>query len=77
VKFCGPDSKRRQGQLYLWFAAAGKAQTPTAWTSASPTDTKAGSLPATGLFSLELEGETFEFVCMWERWNSVRRASCD
>jgi hypothetical protein len=60
VKFCGPDSKKRQGQLYLIFAALGKAQTLTGETSACPTDTRPGSLYTTGLFSLVLEAENFD-----------------
>ena len=60
MKFCGPGSRKRQGQLYLWFAAVSKAQTLTAETSASPTYNRARSLPATGLFSLVLEAETFD-----------------
>jgi len=55
--FYVPDSKRRQGQQYLWFAAVGKAQTLTAKTSASSTDIKPQSLHNTGLFSLVLEAE--------------------
>ena len=60
MKFCGPDGKKRQGQLYLCFAAVGKAQTLTADTSAPPTDTRPGSLAATGLLSLVLGAENFE-----------------
>jgi len=60
VKFCRPDSKTRHLQLYVWFAAVGKAQTLTAQTSAPPTDPRPGSLPATDLFSLVLEAENFD-----------------
>jgi hypothetical protein len=60
VKFCGPNSKKRQVQQYLWFAAVGKAQTLITETSAVPTDTTPGSLPATGLFSLLLEAENLD-----------------
>jgi len=60
VKFCGPGSRKRQGQLYLWFAAVSKAQTLTAETSASPTNNRAGSLPATGRFNIELEAKIFD-----------------
>jgi len=60
VKFCGPDSITRQGHLYLWFAAVGKAQNVTAYTFASPTDTRPGSLTTKGLFSLVLEAENFD-----------------
>jgi hypothetical protein len=60
VKFCGPDRKRGQGQLYLYFAAVGKAQTPTSGTSASQTDSRPGCLAATGLFNLELDGKNFD-----------------
>ena len=60
MKCCGPDSKKRQGKLYLCFAAAGIAQTLTAKTSASPTDTRPGSLAATGLFILVLEAKNYE-----------------
>jgi hypothetical protein len=51
---------RGQGQIYLWFAAVGKAQTKTAGTSASQTDIRSGSLDATGLFNLELGGKIFD-----------------
>jgi len=69
VKFCGPDSRKREAQLYLWFAAVGNAQTVTAGTSASPTDNRPGSLPATGLFSLVLEVENFDrcLSACWKR----------
>jgi hypothetical protein len=60
VKCCGPVSKKRQGQLYLWFAAVGKAQTLIAETSTSPKDTRPGSLPTTGLYSLVLEAEILD-----------------
>jgi len=60
VTFYGPDSRKRQGQLYLRFAAVGKSQTLTAKFSASPMDTRPGSLLATGQFSLVLEAETFD-----------------
>jgi len=60
VKFCGPESKKSQGMLYLCFAAMGKAQTLTAETSVSPTDTRPESLPATGMFSLVLEAKSFD-----------------
>jgi len=60
VTFYGPDSRKRQGQLYLWFAAVSKAQTLTAGTSASPNDTRPGSLPTTGLLNLKLEAESFD-----------------
>jgi hypothetical protein len=60
VKSCGTVSKKRQGQLYLWFAAVGKAQTLIAETSTSPKDTRPGGLPASGLFSLLLEAENLD-----------------
>jgi hypothetical protein len=68
VKFCVPDSRKREGQLYLRFAAVCKCLTVTAVTSACPTDTRPGRLPATGLFSLALGAEKFRqmFVCMRE-----------
>jgi len=69
VKFCGPDSKTRHLQLYVWFAAVGKAQILTADTSAPPTDNRPGSLPATGLFSLVLEVENFD-RCLSACWKS-------
>ena len=66
MKFGVPDSKRGQGQLYLWFAAVCKAQTLTAETSANPTYNRPGSLPTTGLFRLVLEAGNFSrclFAC--------------
>jgi len=60
VTFCGPHSKTRQGQLYIWFAAVEKAQTLTAEISASPMNMKLGSLQATELYSLVLEAEIFD-----------------
>jgi hypothetical protein len=48
------------------FAAVGKAQTLIAETSASPKNTRPGSLPATGLYSLVLEAEILDrclFAC--------------
>ena len=60
MKFCGLESKTRHGQPYLWFAAVGKAQNLPAETSTSPTDSRPGILPATGLFSLVLESEIFD-----------------
>jgi len=55
-EICGPDSKRGQGQLYLWFDAVGKAQTLTTRLS---NGYQAISLPATGLFILVLEAGNF------------------
>jgi hypothetical protein len=51
---------KRQGQLYLWFAAVDKAQTLIAETSDSPAYTRPGSLPASGLCSLVLEAENLD-----------------
>jgi hypothetical protein len=56
----GPDSKRGQGQLYLWFAAVGKAQTLTAETSPLSNGYQAISLPATGLFNRVLDKENLD-----------------
>jgi len=42
------------------FAALGKAQTLTGETSACPTDSRPGSLLATGLFSLVLVAENVD-----------------
>jgi hypothetical protein len=53
-----------QGQLYLRFASVGKAQTPTAGTSVSQTDSRPGSLHATGLLNLALDGRNFADVCL-------------
>jgi hypothetical protein len=60
MKFCGPNSKKRQGQQYLWFAAVGKAQSLIAETYASPAYTRPGSLPASGLCRLVLEAENLD-----------------
>jgi hypothetical protein len=60
---------RGQGQIYLWFATVGKSQTTTAGTSASQIDSRSGSLDATCLFNLELDGKIFDrcLSACWKR----------
>ena len=59
MTFCGPESKKRQGQLYK-YADVGKAQNLTAETSVSPAYSRLRSQPASGVFNLVLEVENFD-----------------